>query len=38
MGGGIVYDATGPIERGWFILFCLVYTQNSCFFNFSLDS
>jgi hypothetical protein len=38
MGGGLVWVTAGLVERGWFNFFFLVYTWNSCFFNFSLDS
>jgi hypothetical protein len=38
IGGGLGCEVIGPVERGWFIHFFLVYTWNSCFFNFSLDS
>jgi hypothetical protein len=26
MGGGLVWDIVGLVERGWFIFFCLLYT------------
>jgi hypothetical protein len=38
IGGGLVCEIAGPVERGWFIISCLVYTWNYFFFNFSLDS
>jgi hypothetical protein len=38
MGGGLVWDVEGLVERVWFNLFFVLYTWNSCFFKFYLDS